>query len=334
MIKLSVFFGYIIMSIIFSIIPFKAKHLKTILLFITLLLFSQYSQADFVEFNNFGDNPGALKASYYAPKRVGQNNTPLPLVVLLHGCAQQAETLSQQSGLLGLAKQHNFALLLPQQDVSNNIKRCFNWYSAEDFTKDKGESLSIKNMITMLKQKTASDRVYIIGLSAGGAMASSMLVNYPDLFTAGAVVAGIPFPCADGLITGISCMKNGPSQTVEEFVTLIKTITPNQAHWPKLSVWTGENDGIVNPLNATMLAEQWALLLKATAKPKIDNKLGYSITRWNNMGTDVQVELIEVKDRDHGIMVNPNVEHGGEVSDYVLAAPLSTAKYVVEFWGL
>lgn len=118
------------------------------------------------------------------------------------------------------------------------------------------------------------------------------------------------------------------------FVTLIKTITPNQAHWPKLSVWTGENDGIVNPLNATMLAEQWALLLKATAKPKIDNKLGYSITRWNNMGTDVQVELIEVKDRDHGIMVNPNVEHGGEVSDYVLAAPLSTAKYVVEFWGL
>lgn len=319
------------MSTIFSVTPFKAKHLKTVILSITFLLFSQYSLADFIEFENFGDNPGGLNASYYAPD---SKKTSPALVVLLHGCAQQAESLAQQSGLLGLAKLHKFALLMPQQEVSNNIKRCFNWYSAEDFTKNKGETLSIKNMITTLKQQLASNNVYIIGLSAGGAMASSMLVNYPDVFTAGAVVAGIPFPCADGLITGISCMRNGPSQTVKELVTLIEKITPNQTYWPKLSVWTGENDSIVNPSNATTLAQQWAQLSKVAAEPKMDKKIGYNITRWSNAHEEIQVELIEVKGRDHGLMVNPKVEHGGEVSDYVLAAPLSTALHVIKLWQL
>jgi poly(hydroxyalkanoate) depolymerase family esterase len=96
---------------------------------------------------------------------------------------------------------------MPQQSLENNIKGCFNWYSTSDFAKETGENLSIKNMILTLKQHLGGADVYILGLSAGGAMASSLLVNYPDLFNAGAIVAGIPFPCADGLITVISCMK-------------------------------------------------------------------------------------------------------------------------------
>jgi len=313
---------------------FIIKHLKTFSLAITLLLLSHHSLAAFFELKDFGQNPGDLKASYYLPKMNDSNNSSPALVVLLHGCAQQAETLARQSGFLGLAKQHNFALLLPQQGLMNNIKHCFNWYSADDYSKDKGETLSIKNMIITLKQKFNSEDVFIIGLSAGGAMASSLMVNYPKLFTAGAVVAGIPFPCADGLITGISCMKNGPSQTTDELVTLIKKINPKQTVWPKLSVWTGANDSIVNPLNSSMYAQQWAQLSKLEAKPIVENKSGYTITRWQNSVKEVQVELIEVMMRDHGIMVNPKVENGGEVSDYLLASPMSTAKNVIEFWQL
>jgi len=310
------------------------KHLKTSFLTITLVLLSHHSFAAFIELKSFGENPGDLKASYYLPKMNDSNSSSPALVVLLHGCAQQAEELAQQSGLLGLAKQYNFALLLPQQGLTNNIKHCFNWYSADDYTKDKGETLSIKNMVTTLKQKLASENVFIIGLSAGGAMASSLLVNYPELFTAGAVVAGIPFPCADGLITGISCMKNGPSQTTEELVTLIQKTNTKQTIWPKLSVWTGANDSIVNPLNSSMLAQQWLQLSKIRSKPMVDKNSGYTITRWQNVDKEVQVELVEVMKRGHGIMVNPKVENGGEVSDYLLASPLSTAKHLVEFWQL
>ncbi|PHR84131.1 MAG: esterase [Colwellia sp.] len=303
--------------------------LKPLVTFLLTLGVSLSSQADFLKLEKFGANPGDLEASYFTP----DIENPA-LVVLLHGCAQQGDELALQSGLFGLAKKYNFALLLPQQGLNNNITRCFNWYSADDFTRDSGESLSIKNMISRLKEQLGSKEVYIIGLSAGGAMASGMLANYPALFTAGAVVAGIPFPCADGLITGISCMRNGPSQTVDELVTLVEKINPKQKTWPKLSVWTGKNDSIVNPLNSSMLAQQWANLSALESNPIINHKSGYTVTLWQNSAKETQVELIEVSNLGHGIMVNPHVENGGEVSDYVLASPISTVKHVIDFWQL
>lgn len=303
--------------------------LKPFFILLLTLAVSLSSHADFKKLEAFGANPGDLEASYFTP-----NIESPALVVLLHGCAQQGDELAFQSGLFGLAKKHNFALLLPQQGLSNNIKRCFNWYSADDFTRDSGESDSIKNMISQLKGQLGSKKVYIIGLSAGGAMASGMLANYPALFTGGAVVAGIPFPCAEGLMTGISCMRNGPSQTADELVTLVKKRNPKQTTWPKLSVWTGVNDSIVNPLNSSMLAQQWAILSALESKPIVNKKSGYTITHWQNSANETRVELIEVAHLGHGIMVNPQVENGGEVSDYVLASPLSTVKHVVDFWQL
>jgi len=305
------------------------RTLKQLIISFLVLPFSFSALANFTELHNFGANPGSLEASYFSSKKQSS-----ALVVLLHGCAQNSERLAQQSGLLGLAKQYKFAVLLPQQGLTNNIKRCFNWYSDDDYSKDAGESLSIKNMITTMKHQLNSENVYIIGLSGGGAMASAMLVNYPDLFNAGAVVAGIPFPCADGLITGISCMKNGPSQTVDELVSLTKKLTTEQKVWPRLSVWTGAVDDIVNPLNSSSLAKQWASLWQISAEPIVINKTGYRVTQWQDEQKKVQVELVEIVKVGHGIMVNPNEENGGEVSDYLLASPVSTMKHVIEFWQL
>lgn len=303
--------------------------LKPIITLFLVLSFHFSTLASFTELQNYGDNPGSLEASYFSPK------TQFPtLVVLLHGCVQNGEQLAQKSGLLSLAKQHKFALLIPQQGLANNIKRCFNWYSADDYSKDKGETLSLKNMITSLKQELGSKKVYIIGLSAGGAMTSSLLAHYPDLFDAGAVVAGIPFPCADGLITAISCMKNGPSQTSDELMKLVSKQHSQINNWPRLSVWTGDADGIVHPSNATRLAEQWAKLMNIKTAIKHEKREGYLISQWQNDANQAQVELVQVANLGHGIMVNPNEKHGGEVADYLLAAPISTAKQVINFWGL
>ena len=276
----------------------------------------------------FGNNPGELQASYYKPNV----NNPT-IVVLLHGCMQNGQELAQNSGLLNLAK-GNFALLLPQQSTNNNIKSCFNWYSANDYSRDSGESLSIKNMIISLKNQLQSHNIYIIGLSGGGAMSSVMLVNYPELFTAGAVIAGIPFPCADGLITAISCMKNGPSQTVFDLTSQIKQQNDEPKKWPKLSVWTGSNDKIVNPSNSVALARQWAGLRQIQSKPNVSRKPGYTISEWHNKQKQVQVELIEVEDLGHGIMVNPEVRNGGTASDFLLESPISTVMHVTKTWHL
>jgi poly(3-hydroxybutyrate) depolymerase len=110
------------MSIILSI----KKYMKTSFLTMSLLLVSHFSTAEFFELENFADNPGELTASYYLPTLIAKDSESLPLVVLLHGCAQEGKELAEKSGLLGLAQQHKFALLLPQQGLTNNIKRCFN----------------------------------------------------------------------------------------------------------------------------------------------------------------------------------------------------------------
>ena len=83
-----------------------------------------------------------------------------------------------------------------------------------------------------------------------------------------------------------------------------------------------------------MLAQQWANLSALKRKPIINKQPGYTIIGWKNSAKELRVELIEVASLGHGIMVNPLVENGGEVSDYVLASPLSTVKHVVDFWQL
>jgi len=124
------------------------KSLTTPLLVLLLSLFNKGAFAQFTTLENFDDNPGNLTSSYFAAKIASPD-----LVVLLHGCAQEGQKLAKRSGLLDLAIKHNFSVLIPQQSLDNNIKRCFNWYSADDYAKNSGENLSIKYMILTVKKQ-------------------------------------------------------------------------------------------------------------------------------------------------------------------------------------
>jgi len=284
----------------------------------------------FEKLHSFGKNPGQLTASYLLPK----NKTNVTaLVVLLHGCVQNGEQLANKSGFSELAQYYGFALLLPQQSADNNVKTCFNWYSDEDNVKSAGESLSLINMILTLKKQTLATEVYIAGLSAGGAMTSAMLVNYPDIFTAGAVVAGIPFPCADGLIKAISCMRSGPSQNALELAKLAEKQNSKLTHWPKLLVVTGREDKVVNPKNSNRLALQWSEIMQAKIH-QVEVTKFYKKNSWTDAKGDLQVELINIDHIGHGISVNPTVKRGGVEAPFLLKASISTAKYIVRFWGL
>lgn len=298
-------------------------------LFSTLSLNSQYAFADFKKLDDFGENPGEITASYYANSKTSDN-----VVVLLHGCVQNGETLAEQSGFLGLAKAHNFTLLLPQQNENNNIKTCFNWFSPQDTTKDQGESLSLINMIKQVKNKVKANNVYIVGLSAGGAMASAMLVNYPDVFKSGAIIAGVPYPCADNLIKAISCMRSGPSQSPAELTELVKQTNSTPSHWPTLTIWTGKEDKVVNAQNSTALAQHWAMLSKANKAPVIETEGAYQISRWNDEKNNTLVELIEIDAMGHGMPVNPQKDNGGTEAPFVLKAPISAALNIIKHWNL
>ncbi|GGQ08059.1 extracellular catalytic domain type 1 short-chain-length polyhydroxyalkanoate depolymerase [Shewanella litoralis] len=317
----------------------KKYSLTMPLLLLGCFLSMQSAQAidtPYIPLTDFGDNPGALTSSYL-PVTQGSNASlagDLSLVVLLHGCIQDGVELANKSGLTSLAIANQFAVLVPQQSYDNNVKGCFNWFASQDTQIDSGEMLSIKNMIVTTQEKLGAKHVYVIGLSAGGAMASAAMVNYPNLFQSGAVIAGLPYPCADNLIKAISCMKQGPAQSVEELAQFAKAIHPKQTRWPSLSIWTGDNDNVVSANNAKMLASQWQVLTQSNAKPTVTNESGYSISRWKDHQNNTSIELVMINNFGHGIAVNPDIKHGGEQSDFLLKAPISSVNEVIKFWGL
>ena len=279
---------------------------------------NQTHAGEFNQLENFGDNPGQLTASYFKPEQASKN-----LVVLLHGCGQHGETLAQQSGFLQQAKMHNFALLVPQQDKSNNATICFNWFSKADQDKGQGETQSIMNMIKQTKAETKATDVYIAGLSAGGALTSSLLSHYPDSFKAGAVIAGIPYPCADNLIKAISCMKSGSELTAKQ---LAKSIHSSVVEWPNLTVISGSSDSVVNPKNSELMAQQWGYLTGAV-KAKTSEKEGVKISNFGNVS-----ELILISGMEHGMPVNPDLKAGGTEAAFVLKSSFSAADYLVNKW--
>lgn len=302
--------------------------LKVVIL-LTVGLLSVKAMANFQSLNDFGENPGNLTASYY--KTSLPNNA---LVVLLHGCVQNGEQLAKKSGFYQLAQANRFNLVIPQQNHKNNIKDCFNWFSPQDTSRNSGELKSIVNMVKHVAKNIEQPRVFVVGLSAGGAMATSLLSQYPSMFEAGAIVAGLPFPCADNLTKAISCMRNGPSQTPKELAEQVKKLNKaEQTNWPSISIWTGSKDQVVNPINSQYLAKQWLFLIGQKNHPNVAHEKGYKRSLWESDGR-AKVELVELEHLGHGLPVNPEQMYGGKEGDFILKSPLSSALEITEFWQL
>src|SRR6195256_2478636 len=148
-----------------------------------------------VETGHFGTNPGALRMFAFVPEHL--QRAPA-LVVVLHGCGQTAAGYDLGAGWSTLAKRYGFALLMPEQQPANNANGCFNWFNPEDTARDRGEAGSIRQMIARMAgdHKINRRRIFVTGLSAGGAMTTVMLATYPEVFAGGAVIAGLPYGVA------------------------------------------------------------------------------------------------------------------------------------------
>ena len=153
----------------------------------------------------FGPNPGNLQMFTFVPDDL----PPSPaLVVVLHGCTQNAPGYDLGAGWSTLAERHGFVVVCPQQSPANNPKSCFNWFLPGDVTRGRGEVLSIRNMIerAILDHGIDRSRVFVNGLSAGGAMAAAMLATYPELFAGGGIVAGLPYGAAANVQQALQAM--------------------------------------------------------------------------------------------------------------------------------
>ena len=194
------------------------------------------------EVHGFGSNPGNLRMFTYVPPRLPANPA---LVVVLHGCMQTAAGYDLGAGWSTLADRYGFALLLPEQQPSNNPKTCFNWFRAGDIRRDRGEALSIRQMIekVVIERGIDRQRVFVTGLSAGGAMTSVMLACYPDIFAGGAIVAGLPYGAATNVQQVFESMFQSPPRAAPEWGDLVRAAASHDG--PGRLLWHGTPPTVV-----------------------------------------------------------------------------------------
>jgi feruloyl esterase len=283
----------------------------------------------------FGANPGALRMFSYRPERLAPN---APLVVLLHGCTQTAASYAVDSGWMALADRCRFMVLAPEQTAANNPNRCFNWFLSEDTTRGGGEAASIAQMVDhcLRAEQIDSSRVFITGLSAGGAMTSAMLACYPDLFAAGAILAGLPHGVARSMLEALRVMQRPDGRSAAELGRLVPPIAPGCNH-PRISVWHGDADHVVNPSNASDIVDQWteALGIQAVV-PDVEALPGRTRTVWRSPhGGAVMIESNLIRGMGHGTPLATR-ESGavGSAAPFMLDVGISSTREIAAFWGL
>lgn len=289
------------------------KHPLQILLFLIISLTNIYSQQTkaLTEIDNFGNNPGNLKM--FVHTTLPKDTNKLPLVVVLHGCGENAKAVSELTGWNKLADINNFVVLYPQQKLINNPNLCFNWFNDYDIEKGQGECESIFQMISFVRQHYSidSNRIFITGLSAGAAMSVVMTATHPELFKYGAIFAGGAYKIATNPIDGAKAMLGKNYIPKEKLVADIKKQNPNyKGQYPTLIVYQGLNDPIVNYKSATLLVNQWTGINNSDTIPeKIERAFmgieDISRTEYrDSLGKTVFI-FYEVNNLGHRLIIKP-----------------------------
>ena len=200
----------------------------------------------------------------------GSSDEGLPLVVMLHGCTQNPDDFAAGTGMNELARSQGCYVLYPEQSANANPQRCWNWFKHNHQSRGRGEAALLASMTLEVMQGQGIDarRVYIAGLSAGGAMAAIVAAAYPEIFAAVGVHSGLAVGAADNFAEALAAMKSGAA---------VNKATVSTSAVPTI-VFHGDQDRTVHPRNG----EQVIAALQADGVERLEQGIstqGRSFTR-------------------------------------------------------
>jgi poly(hydroxyalkanoate) depolymerase family esterase len=288
------------------------------------------------ELTGFGANPGDLRMFVYAPRHLPPK---APLVIALHGCTQTADEYDHGTGWSSLADSLGFAVVYPQQQPANNPKNCFSWFLPGDIGRGHGEALSIREMVEHAIAIFAADRgkVFVTGLSSGGAMASVMLATYPEVFAGGAIIAGLPYGCASNVQQAFEAMFTEQGHAARALGDTVREASRHRGPWPKISVWHGTNDPIVKPANGEAIIRQWTNVHGLSGSPSYQGLIGGHTRRiWSDAKGEALIEAFTIRGMAHGVPLATTTggERCGAAGAFFLDVGISSTHHIARFWRL
>jgi poly(hydroxyalkanoate) depolymerase family esterase len=185
---------------------------------------------------------------------------PRPMVVMLHGCTQTPEDFAAGTRMNRLADEHGFVVVYPEQAAQANPSRCWNWFQTRDQRRDAGEPSLIAGIVREVAQRHDVDagRVYVAGLSAGGAMAVVLGESYPELFAGVGVHSGLPYASAHDIPSAMAAMKGGrggAARAASQRVSASPASSVAKRAVPTI-VFHGDRDHTVRQTNALEIVRQ------------------------------------------------------------------------------
>jgi poly(hydroxyalkanoate) depolymerase family esterase len=205
---------------------------------------------------------GARRFRLYLPPGA-RASVRVPLLVMLHGCQQDADGFATLTGMNRLAARQGFAVLYPEQDRLANPQGCWNWYGTRSHLADaEAATLLLAVEQVLLRHPLDGARVAVAGLSAGASMAALLAARSPDRFVAVAMHSGLAPGVADSSLSALRAMFGGAEPQAPGSAA---------ASWPPLLVIHGSLDGVVSPSNGVAAANLWAQALgaRATAERRV-----------------------------------------------------------------